>query len=56
MKRSTLLAHSILWAAAILASALLGAPSTLTLLLLPSLATISWVVSLRDSPAASCRA
>jgi hypothetical protein len=45
-KRATI-ANSILWSAAIIASAILHAPMMLTVILLPSLATASWVVGLR---------
>lgn len=39
MTRRLLIAHGILWASAIVASAILHAPPVLTLLLLPVLAT-----------------
>ena len=55
MHRKLVLANCILWAAAILASAILGAPSTLTLMLLPALAAASWLVSVRQAPAGTCR-
>ncbi len=46
MQRSRIIANSILWAAAIIAAALLGAPVSHTLIVLPSLATGSLIVSL----------
>ena len=42
--RKSILANSILWAAAIIAAAILDAPRTLTLILLPSLASIACLV------------
>ena len=44
MSRSTLLAHGVLWAAAIVSSALAGAPATVTTVLLPSLAAIAMTI------------
>lgn len=41
MKRTQMLAKSVLWAAAIVAAAILGAPPALTLILLPALAATS---------------
>ncbi|MFN7959179.1 MAG: hypothetical protein U0P46_12770 [Holophagaceae bacterium] len=41
MHRNHLITHAILWAAAILASALVGAPAVLSTLLLPTLAIAS---------------
>jgi len=41
VNRNHLIANAILWAAAILASALVGAPSVLSVLLLPTLALAS---------------
>jgi hypothetical protein len=47
MKRDTAtIAHSVAWAAAIIASAALGAPTVLTLVLLPALATVAWAPGL----------
>jgi hypothetical protein len=40
MKRQHILANSLLWAAAIIASALLKAPTALTLILLPCLGAV----------------
>ena len=53
MNQRFIIANSIAWAAAILASATLGAPTTLTLILLPALAAASWLASL--APATSRR-
>ncbi len=41
MTRDHLIGNAILWASAIIASAILHAPTTLTLILLPSLAAAS---------------
>ena len=49
MSRSYTIANAILWASAIIASAVLGAPSSVSLLLLPALATGSWLLTLRAS-------
>jgi hypothetical protein len=49
MKTHWLLANSLLWAAAIIASALLNAPSSLSLILLPVLASI-FVLTSRNRP------
>lgn len=43
MSRS-IITNAILWAAAVIAAAIMGAPSFLTLLLLPSLAFVSLVL------------
>jgi hypothetical protein len=43
--RKYILANSILWAAAIIAAAILDAPRTLTLILLPALASIACLVA-----------
>lgn len=55
MPNKHVLANSIAWAAAIIASALLGAPITLTLFLLPSLAVISLLATAPRSSTAACR-
>lgn len=55
MSRSNTIANAILWAAAIIASAILGAPTTLTVILLPSLATTSLVIGERRSTSRSCQ-
>ncbi len=49
MNREVVIANSILWAAAIVASAILHAPTFLTLVLLPSLATCSLILARRRS-------
>ncbi|WP_426687833.1 hypothetical protein [Rhodanobacter ginsengiterrae] len=49
MKRQQVLANAILWAAAIMASAALGASPFLSLVLLPLLATMSVVTAGRDT-------
>lgn len=46
MNRKYLVANSLMWAAAIVASAELGAPTMLTVILLPSLAAMSWLAAL----------
>ena len=43
---ATILGNSLAWAAAIIASAALGAPTLLTLVLLPALATVAWAPGL----------
>lgn len=54
MNRNYVLANCVLWASAIVASAMLGAPSSLTLVLLPSLATISWLASMKGAARRKC--
>ncbi|UJJ59815.1 hypothetical protein [Rhodanobacter denitrificans] len=49
MKRHYVLANSVLWAAAILAAALLKAPNFYSLVLLPTLATLSLFTVGRDA-------
>ena len=44
MNQKPVLTHAMLWAAAIVASATVGAPGFLSLILLPCLATISLLV------------
>jgi hypothetical protein len=46
MNRKFIIANSILWATAIIAAALLGAPTTLSIILLPSLAGCSLLAAL----------
>lgn len=46
MNKQVQLANSLLWASAIVASAVFEAPAALTLLVLPSLAAAAWVVFL----------
>ncbi len=54
MKRSAILANSILWAAAIVASAIVFAPQALTLMILPALAAASLVLTVREERQANC--
>ena len=54
MNRREVIANSILWAAAILASAILHAPTFLTLVLLPTLATGSLLLARRRTPTSDC--
>lgn len=49
MKKQHVLANAILWAAAIMATAALGASPFLSLVLLPLLATMSVVTAGRDT-------
>lgn len=55
VSKHVLLGNSLLWAAAIVASAALDAPTVLTLLVLPSLAVTTWVLSLTQSKACAAR-
>lgn len=55
MNRQIYLANAVLWATAIVASAMLGAPTMLTLLALPSLATCALVVTRPKSRLVECR-
>ena len=45
MNRKHLIVNGILWAAAIIASAIVGAPTVLSVALLPALAIVSLVVT-----------
>ncbi len=45
MNRKHLIVNGILWAAAIFASAIVGAPTVLSVVLLPALAIVSLVVT-----------
>jgi hypothetical protein len=45
MNRKHLIVNGILWAAAIIASAIVGAPTVLSVVLLPALAVVSLVVT-----------
>ncbi|MGH7238629.1 MAG: hypothetical protein ACREHG_01035 [Candidatus Saccharimonadales bacterium] len=45
MKRQYIIANAILWAAAIIASAIVGAPSTLTVIFLPALAVVFLLIA-----------
>jgi hypothetical protein len=53
MKRQLAIANSLLWAAAIIASALLKAPALLTLILLPNLG-IAFVLISRGATTSPC--
>ena len=56
MSRHPRLANAALWAAAILASALMGSPPFFSLILLPTLATLALLSSTPAAPrAARCR-
>jgi hypothetical protein len=55
MNRQIDLANAVLWATAIVVSAMLGAPTMLTLLVLPSLATCVLVVTRPKSRLVECR-
>ena len=55
MKRKYFISNAILWAAAILASALVGAPPFFSAVLLPSLATTALLVTWPKSRAAQCQ-
>ena len=54
MRRNTTITNAILWAAALIASAFLGAPSELTLGLLPLLATVSLIATARGAGRENC--
>ena len=54
MKRQLVIANSLLWAAAIIASALLKAPPLLTLILLPNLGFAFVLVSRGAATASPC--
>jgi len=45
MDRSNQIANAVLWASAIVASAVVGAPAVLSVVLLPALAAISLLVA-----------
>jgi hypothetical protein len=53
MKRQLVVANSLLWAAAIIASALLKAPAMLTLILLPNLG-LAFVLIGRGAATSPC--
>ena len=55
MNRSVTLATSLLWATAIVASAIVGAPHTMTFVVLPALASAYLVVAARSLPNRQCR-
>lgn len=45
MNRKYFISNAILWASAIVASAIVGAPTVLSIILLPTLATCSLIVT-----------
>jgi len=55
MSERQLLATGVLWAAAILAAAIVGAPSLLTLVLLPCLGATAYVIAARRRSCGTCR-
>ena len=55
MNRKFVITNSILWATAIIASAIVGAPTVLSLVLLPGLALISIVTTETKVGAVKCR-
>lgn len=55
MNRNILIANALLWAAALVAAASVGAPTVLTLILLPTLASVSLIISTAKRRAAVCR-
>jgi len=54
MNRNVILATSLLWATAIVASAIVGAPHTMTFVVLPALASAYLLVATRSSPRPQC--
>jgi hypothetical protein len=56
MNQKHFLSNAILWAAAILASAIAGAPPFFSVVLLPTLATAALLVTRPQARAARCRA
>jgi len=48
------LSNAVLWAAAIIASAMMKAPSTLTLMILPTLASVSLIYAVARSQKPVC--
>ena len=55
MNRKYFISNAVLWAAAILASAIVGAPPVLSALLLPGLAACSFLVTGPRFRAPECR-
>jgi hypothetical protein len=55
MNRNVTLATSVLWATAVIASAIVGAPSAMTFVVLPALASAYLLVATRNSPRPQCR-
>jgi hypothetical protein len=56
MNNRLLLANAVLWAAAIIASSIVGAPTFLSLVLLPSLAAISLLLNRPGRSSRQCDA
>ena len=54
MNRNAILATSLLWATAIIASAIVGAPYTMTFVVLPALASAYLLVAARSLPRRKC--
>ena len=54
MHRQHYLANAVLWASAIVASAILGAPTLVTLVVLPSLATAALVLTYSGRTCTRC--
>jgi hypothetical protein len=55
MNRTPLIANAVLWAAAIITAAAVGAPDILTLILLPTLASASLLVLMPKGKVVACR-
>ena len=55
MNHKYLITNAILWTSAIVASAIVGAPTALTVIILPVLATCSLVVARPKSQTAECQ-
>ena len=54
MRAKYMIAHAILWATAIVSSAILGAPPAVSTLLLPSLASSAMLLTWTGSRRAQC--
>ncbi|MCU6434846.1 hypothetical protein LPB67_13805 [Undibacterium sp. Jales W-56] len=54
MNRPSLIINSVLWAGAIIASAIVGAPSLLSTVLLPALAIMSLVLTEQKPKTVKC--
>ena len=54
MSKTLLITNSLLWAAAIIASAALKAPAAMTFLVLPTLATTSWLFAIERRRSGIC--
>jgi|GEM_PF-4071106 len=55
MNTETTLSNALLWATAIIGSAIVGAPQVLTLIILPSLAAFSFLHGVVRTPKRNCR-